>query len=1041
MYENLKFENKNDCLELAKRVAAEGIVLVRNNNNVLPVKDRKVAVFGTSQITAQKGGEGVKVAKETINITQGLINQGVNVDKELFETYMNWLDDDYESNLIFTARASDPEMEVPLSLAQEVKDRGADTAFIVLSRFSSENIDMEIVDGDFYLTDIELDMIKNVSSVFDKVVLVLHIGSCIDFSFLDECKIDGIIYTNYLGVIGADSLGKIAKGEISPSAKLPLTIAKRYEDYPSSANFGQHGGGIIQDYREDIYVGYRYFETFDGANENVLFPFGCGLSYTEFKVDDVKYSLESGKIDISAKITNIGGMAGQEVLQVYFGAPTAKDGAVLCAPKLQLFDFAKTDVLAVGESQVLEFSLNVDDMASYDDLGALGEKSCFVLEKGDYKIFLGTDMNKLTQIGVHNQPENRVIRRCHSIATTLPDRLTGHGTYEKLPQLDLGKDQHFGISATSDTKINISNAYNCEIKNLSELEVGESVAIKLLSAAGGTYKVSFVKGEEIVDISNCAEFEMLGVKVKKFKVLEDNSLEINIPISKFELTITALQKLPEIDAVAFKKIEHITNVHPNGAVVIHPETLYEASFRAEVENFEDDGFGNSGTCLSGAVLTGMYATYKLDIEEEGIYDIAFKYAYFGEDCPLSSAIVMLASNIVKPLSNNTMEKTYNEGEKRIFKTVEGGQIKLTSGYVYLKILLNTIPAPDIAEIILKKSNSNTVNEKVDMSIYVDTRDPSWLPKRMEKTTDIVKSGLQLSDVYKNPELMKDLMAELSNRELATLVSGTPENYTMTGDVGCTRPLWERSVPPCQTADGPVGLRQFGQSPVYYPTGVVLAASFNKDLARAYGESIAWECVYYGVDYLLGPGINICRNPAGGRVSTYYSEDPYLTGMIASNYVKGVQSKGVVPVVKHYAVNNSEYERLKSNSRVSERALREIYLKGFEITVKESNPGAIMSSYNHANDVKVCEDYTLITEIPRDEWNWDGCFMTDWWNDSTHIKELKAGHDIKMSFGYVDEVEEALNNGELSREQVAACAERVLRMILKIGRVQKMFDEE
>ena len=122
-------------------------------------------------------------------------------------------------------------------------------------------------------------------------------------------------------------------------------------------------------------------------------------------------------------------------------------------------------------------------------------------------------------------------------------------------------------------------------------------------------------------------------------------------------------------------------------------------------------------------------------------------------------------------------------------------------------------------------------------------------------------------------------------------------------------------------------------------------------------------------------------------------------------------------------------------------MREIYIKGFEMAVKKSNPYAIMSSYNHANDVKVCEDYTMITEIPRDEQKWDGCFFTDWWNDSRHVDELKAGHDLKMSTGDINGVTEALDNGELSREQVSVCAERIIKMLMKLRRIKKNLDSE
>ena len=222
---------------------------------------------------------------------------------------------------------------------------------------------------------------------------------------------------------------------------------------------------------------------------------------------------------------------------------------------------------------------------------------------------------------------------------------------------------------------------------------------------------------------------------------------------------------------------------------------------------------------------------------------------------------------------------------------------------------------------------------------------------------------------------------------------------------------------------------------------MLSATFNKELFADYGLSMAEECLEYSVDYLLGPSINIIRNPAGGRNCSYHSEDPYLAGITAAYYIKALQSKGIAAVLKHYTANSTEFERLKSNSRVSARALREIYLKAFEIAVKESDPWGMMSSYNHVNDKKVCEDYTLITEIPHIEWGWNGIFMTDWWNDSKHTEELKAGHDLKMSTGDIEGVTQALDSGELTREQVYVCAERVLKTLMKIGRIKNQFEKE
>ena len=221
--------------------------------------------------------------------------------------------------------------------------------------------------------------------------------------------------------------------------------------------------------------------------------------------------------------------------------------------------------------------------------------------------------------------------------------------------------------------------------------------------------------------------------------------------------------------------------------------------------------------------------------------------------------------------------------------------------------------------------------------------------------------------------------------------------------------------------------------------MILAATFNHEIFKEFGYAIASEALDLEIDIWLSPSINLFRNPCGGRNFSYFSEDPYLAGLAASDIINAVQSMGVATMLKHYAANTSEFERLKSNSRVSIKALRELYIKGFEIAVKNSNPWSIMSSYNYINDVKVCEDYDLITTIPRDEWDWDGIFATDWWNSSNHTRELLAGHDLKMATGDITGVTKSLDEGILTREQVMVCAERILKYIMKIKRIKDELD--
>ena len=182
---------------------------------------------------------------------------------------------------------------------------------------------------------------------------------------------------------------------------------------------------------------------------------------------------------------------------------------------------------------------------------------------------------------------------------------------------------------------------------------------------------------------------------------------------------------------------------------------------------------------------------------------------------------------------------------------------------------------------------------------------------------------------------------------------------------------------------------------------------------------------------LTPAVNIHRSPLCGRNFEYYSEDPLVAGKSGAAMVRGIQSRHIGASVKHFACNNKETNRKDSDSRVSERALREIYLKAFEIIVKEAAPYTIMSSYNLINGVQASENKDILTGILREEWGYQGMVTTDWWTLGEHYRETKAGNDIKMANGYPERVKEALDQGYISREEIEICAKRILGMILKM----------
>ena len=725
------FEPDKRIIALSREVAAEGIVMLKNDNNVLPItKDRVVSVFGRVQndyfyVGYGSGGD-VKVPYK-VSLMDGIRNNGkIAVNELLADTYKKWgeknpVDDGFWGHWPMCY----DEMPVDFSMAKTAASQ-SDTAIIVIGRAAGEDRENKLEEGSYYLTETEKQVLESVTSAFDKVVVLLNCGGIMDMSVFASYgdKISAILYVWQAGMESGNAIADVLSGDVSPSGKLTDSIAKNYYDYPGSKDFGDKKFNF---YTEDIYVGYRCLETF--GKQNVLYPFGFGMGYTDFEISNIKCDCDKKTLSIAADVKNTGLYSGKEVLQVYFEAPQGRLGK----PARTLVAFKKTQKLFPGESETVELSFRINDMASYDD----EIEYAYILEKGLYKIYLGTDVRSAEICCEFDQEKTEIVKRCSQTAAPV---------------------------------------------------------------------------------------------------------------------------------VPFKRIKY----------------------------------------------TGDSVTYV--------------------DAPLAKY--------------------------------------------------------DLKEIILGN-----------------------LPAEIPYTGDI---GYKLADVKSGKISMQQFVAQLNNDELEAISRG---DYVMNSPLGAAgnagafggvlESLREKGVPAATTTDGPSGIR-INAGASLLPVATELGCTWNPELVESLYELVGEEMTRVGSHVLLAPGMNIHRTPLCGRNFEYFSEDPLVTGVMAAAVVRGVQKAGVSACPKHFACNNQETNRIHNDSRLSERALREIYLKGFEICVKTANPQNLMTSYNKINGVWGHYNYELCIRILRGEWGYKGNIMTDWWMRSSkspefpNIKDqayrVRAGVNVLMPGG-------------------------------------------
>lgn len=771
----------NKYLDTAAKMVSEGIVMLKNENNALPLDaDKEVAVFGRIQFHYYKSGTGsggmVNVTK-VVNILDGLIDNGIKVNEKLLDTYRKW---DKENPFdLGEGWGGEPwsQKEMPLDegLVKETA-KSCETAIVIIGRTAGEEQDNRLEAGSYLLSDDEIAMLTVVRKHFKKVVLLLNVGNIIDMTDINRIAPDSVLYVWQGGMTGGKGTADVLTGKVSPSGKLPDTIAYKASDYPSDANFGREKNRDI--YAEDIYVGYRYFETF--AKEKVLYPFGFGLSYTEFEIKTEKAEITEGAVKLSVSVKNIGSYKGKEVIEVYCEAPQGRLGKaarVLCG-------FEKTRELVPQEEQVVEIAVDIAKLASYDDSGVTGNKSCYVLEAGEYKFYVGSDVR--------------------------------------------------------------SAEYAC----------------------------SFEQGEDLV-------------------------------------TERLTQSLAPVES--FERIKPV--------------------------------------CEGGAFSIGREAVPVSEVDE----------------------------------SARSLEK---------------------------------------------------------------------LPKEIAYTGD---KGIKLWDVKNGKNTMDEFIAQLSDYDLSCIIRGegmgSPRVTAGTASAfgGVSENLNGFGIPAGCCSDGPSGMRlDCGTKAFSLPNGTMIASSFNKELTSELFTFMGLEMAANKVDCLLGPGMNIHRHPLNGRNFEYFSEDPFLTGKMAAAELKGMAGAGVTGTIKHFCANNRETNRHFIDSVVSERALREIYLKGFEIAVKEGGASSVMTTYGRVNGLWTAGNFDLNTVILREEWGFKGFTMTDWWAninvrgkepDKTDLAAMaRAQNDVYMVCPDGEKNDDntlaALENGGIERCELQRNAANICGFLLHTNALKR-----
>ncbi|MDR2670894.1 MAG: fibronectin type III-like domain-contianing protein, partial [Oscillospiraceae bacterium] len=745
------------------------------------------------------------------------------------------------------------------------------------------------------------------------------------------------------------------------------------------------------------------FETGAANRAKVKYPFGYGLGYTTFSISDVTVRVENdtpataGDVVVSATVTNTGSRPGKEVVQVYYDAPNG----LMIKPDRTLAAFAKTKELAPGGHETLTITFKVSDMASYDDTGKTGHRSAWVMEGGAYDIFVGNSVRAAAKAGAYTLGATTVTEQ-------LTEQLALTESFKRLVNPNAGTFETIGPAAgpvvthnisstaksivgavsTSDESLGISRGVNTGAGNAAYIQnaaAGDYAAYRLQVAEAGTYFVSFSYANTAT-VNDALDIYVDGVKQTDLSInlvssggtayiVDSAAYTVSLPAGLCEFKLSTKAVCGHIYGMTLWPTSLENGVYDIPAA--GSTRLYMFDYNAFNPNptnpahakaaFEDIPSSNPKEKCLANFRPGSYVEHKLNVVQAGHYALVVSFA---TSAAYNNAVLVYVDGVLtatNPAQINFPNTAVSGNQYYHFVESSAYTVYLPAGTHQFRIQSNSNPAGNVWYYTLARAD--TTSTAARMQALAPAGASRAFTAAGAASADSVffkhKDGdaYKLVDVYYGNCTMDAFVAQMSDAELAGLSGG--KGGLLEGGTGNNRIgyLETYGVTALQVIDGPAGVH-LSVNTTAWPVETLLACTWNTELLEQIGEAFGHEGLLNGADIILGPGMNIHRNPLCARNFEYYSEDPLLTGKIAAAYTRGVQSVGLGVAIKHYAGNNQQNYRVSysegGNSVASERAWREVYLKGFQIAVTESDPWTVMGAYNKVNGTLACERYDLIT---------------------------------------------------------------------------------